>query len=75
MTETKHEKFQRLASSRQERLIREIRLISNLANTKNYEYEADEIELMFGRLEEEMMNARNKFLRNLPTPKGESSST
>ena len=37
MTETKNERFRRLASSRGDRLIREIALLGNLSNQKRLE--------------------------------------
>ena len=45
-TESKHERFRRLAQSRGDRLIREVALLANLANTKNYSYSADDVEAL-----------------------------
>lgn len=65
MEESKAQKFDRLAKSRKERLIREIRLISNLSNTKNYVYSENDVEELFSEVEKELFLARAKFRENL----------
>jgi hypothetical protein len=42
MNETKSEKFKRLATKRVNALIKNMRLVSNLANKANYEYSEDD---------------------------------
>lgn len=63
--ESKHERFRRLAESRGERLRREIRLIGNLSNTKNYEYTANDVEKLFTPIEDEICEAKEQFERNV----------
>ena len=42
--ETKHEKFLRLAESRTNSALKQISLLGNLANTKNYDYTSEEFD-------------------------------
>jgi len=42
MNETKSEKFKRLATKRVNALLKNMRLVSNLANKANYEYSEDD---------------------------------
>lgn len=60
-TESKHERFRRLAQSRGDRLIREVALLANLANTKNYSYSADDVEALFRPIEAELAECRARF--------------
>lgn len=59
--ESKNERFRRLATTRGDRLIREIVLLGNLSNTKNYSYSEEEVEQLFAPIEEELRSARAKF--------------
>lgn len=59
--ETKNERFRRLAAARGDRLIREIVLLGNLSNRKNYEYTGDEVDQLFAPLEDELRETRAKF--------------
>lgn len=59
--ETRNERFRRLAATRGDRLIREISLLGNLANRKNYEYTAEEVEALFRPIESEIREVRALF--------------
>ncbi|MEK0264918.1 hypothetical protein [Bifidobacterium mongoliense] len=59
--ETKNERFRRLASSRGERLIREIQLLGNLSNRKNYSYGTEEVEDLFAPIETELVRVKAMF--------------
>ncbi len=59
--ESKNERFRRLAQSRGNRLIREISLLGNLANRKNYAYTEEEVEKLFKPILEELNDARALF--------------
>ena len=61
MSETKNERFRRLASSRGDRLIREIVLLGNLSNQKNYRYSPEEVEQLFEPIEREIRAVRAMF--------------
>jgi hypothetical protein len=59
--ETKNERFRRLAESRGNRLIREISLLGNLANLKNYSYSEEEVERLFKPILYELSEVRALF--------------
>lgn len=61
MDESKSDRFRRLAQSRGDRLIREIALLGNLANRKNYAFESEDVERLFAPIEEELRECRAKF--------------
>src|SRR3954463_844468 len=65
--ETRNERFRRLATTRGDRLIREISLLGNLANRKNYEYTPAEVEALFGPIESELREVRALFDPNSPS--------
>lgn len=65
--ETKNERFRRLAASRGDRLIREISLLGNLANRKNYDYSSDEVEELFEPIERELREVRARFDPTAPS--------
>src|SRR5947208_1419663 len=58
MSETRNDRFRRLAEARGDRLIREISLLGNLANRKNYEYTPDEVRQLFEPIERELSKVR-----------------
>ena len=66
-TESRNDRFRRLAASRGDRLIREISLLGNLANRKNYEYTEDEVEALFGPIEAELREIRALFDPTAPS--------
>lgn len=59
--ESRNERFRRLAATRGDRLIREISLLGNLANRKNYEYTTEEVEALFRPIELELREVRALF--------------
>lgn len=59
--ESKNERFRRLAESRGNRLIREISLLGNLANRKNYAYTEEEVDRLFTPILEELDAVRAMF--------------
>ena len=61
MNESKNERFRRLAESRGNRLIREIKLLGNLANRKNYSYSDDEVAKLFEPIEHELEETKALF--------------
>lgn len=65
--ESKNERFRRLAASRGDRLIREIVLLGNLANRKNYEYTPEEVEHLFEPIERELRETRARFDPEVPS--------
>jgi hypothetical protein len=67
--ESRNERFRRLASSRGDRLIREIALLGNLANRKNYEYTPGEVEQLFAPIELQLAEVRAMFDPSRPSPR------
>lgn len=62
-------KFEELAEKRVNRAIDNIRLIGNLSNKNNYEFEKKDISKIFGALEEELRGARARFVQAEPKKK------
>ena len=67
LVESRNDRFRRLAASRGDRLIREIALLGNLANRKNYEYSEREVEALFEPIERELREARALFDPTTPS--------
>ncbi|MGQ7356245.1 hypothetical protein ACTGZM_04270 [Streptococcus suis] len=59
--ETKNEKFMRLAESRTNSAIQKIQLIGNLANTRNYSYDKQEVDEIFKAIERELLRTKKLF--------------
>lgn len=59
--ETKHQKFKRLAELRGNRILHNIRLLSNLSNTGNYEYTEAEVRILFTSIEQALKMAKHSF--------------
>ncbi|CAM3698597.1 Histidine kinase [Parendozoicomonas haliclonae] len=56
-----------MAESRGNRLIREISLLGNLANKKNYSYTEDEVEQLFRPILKEIREVRAQFNTDSPS--------
>jgi hypothetical protein len=61
VTESKRDRFVRLAEKRTNSVIERIRVLSNCANRYAYEYHEDDVRKMFAAIEKEMKTARAKF--------------
>lgn len=59
--ETKRERFIRIAEARTNKILEMMRLLGNCASTNNYEYTDEDIRKIFGVLEKELKNTKNKF--------------
>lgn len=64
MSETKHEKFIRVAEARTNKIIDMMRLLSNCANTASYEYTDEDVKKIFAALEQELRACKNKYQDN-----------
>ena len=60
--ESKRERFVRIAEARTNKILEMIRLLGNCSSLANYEYTDEDIKKIFGALERELKNAKNKFL-------------
>ena len=61
MTESKREKFVRLAESRTLRVREAIQLLSKCASTNAYEYDQEDVKQIFSTLRKDLDNAEAKF--------------
>ena len=62
MSETKRERFVRLAEARTNKILEMMSLLGNCSNKANYEYTDDDIKQIFSVLERELKNTKNRFL-------------
>lgn len=63
MNDKKSENFRRLAKLRGDRIIRDLHLLSNLANRNNYSYTDSEVHAIFSVIEQELKIAKSNFSR------------
>ena len=69
ISRNKRLKFEELAEKRVNRAIASIRLIGNLSNKNNYEFEKNDILKIFSALEKELRSARARFVQAEPKKK------
>lgn len=60
--ESKRERFVRIAEARTNKILEMIRLLGNCSSKANYEYSDEDIKKIFGALEKELKNTKNRFL-------------
>ena len=60
-SETKAERFRRLAEKRTERVLDGIRKLANLANRHSYDYSQEDVEKIFGAIQSRLDLARQRF--------------
>lgn len=60
--ETKRERFVRIAEARTNRILDNMRLLGNCSSKSNYEYTDEDIKKIFGALEKELKQTKNRFL-------------
>ncbi|MBR6614314.1 MAG: hypothetical protein IKK84_06060 [Clostridia bacterium] len=58
----KRERFVRIAEKRTNNILEQIRLLGNCSNTNNYTYTEDEIKKIFGVIELQLKEVKNKFV-------------
>jgi len=61
-SETKRERFIRIAEARTNKLLDMMRLLGNCATTANYDYNKEDVKRIFDALEKELRNTKNRFL-------------
>lgn len=57
----RRERFLKIATKRTNKVLEDIAMLSNCANTNNYEYTEEEVKKMFFAIETELNNAKSKF--------------
>ena len=61
MDTTKNKNFKRLAELRGNRIIKDLRLLSNLSNKSNYAYNEEEVRAIFSAIDDELRMAKHSF--------------
>lgn len=64
MEETKKERFKRLATMRTNAALEKLRLLGNLANKVNYDYDEEDIKKVFSAVESQLREIKLKFSGN-----------
>lgn len=62
-TESKREKFVRLAEARTNKIIDMLQLLGNCSNTSAYEYTQQDVDKIFTAIEAEVKEAKKKFAK------------
>ncbi|WP_316630402.1 hypothetical protein [uncultured Ruminococcus sp.] len=62
MSETKRERFVRIAENRTNKILDTLRLLANCANKTNYEYNDEDIKQIFAAIDKEVKSTKNAFL-------------
>ena len=60
--ESKRARFVRIAEARTNKILDMMRLLGNCSSKSNYEYTDEDIKKIFGALEKELKNTKNRFL-------------
>ena len=61
--ETKEEKFKRIATARTRRILNDLRLLGNCANTNIYSYTEKDVDKIFSAIEKELRRVKALFKR------------
>lgn len=61
MSESKHDRFIRIAENRTNKIIDMIRLLGNCSNTAVYEYDESDVRKIFNTIETELKNVKSKY--------------
>lgn len=64
MSETRGEKFKRLATYRTNLIIDKLRVLGNLSNKSNYEYSNNDIRKIFAAIDSQVRFVKAKFKLN-----------
>lgn len=62
-SETKRERFIRLAVTRTNKIIDMIKLLGNCSNTSVYEYTKEDVDKIFSAIESELKEAKKNFAK------------
>lgn len=60
-TESRAERFRRIAGSRVNAILEKFRLLGNCSNKSSYNYSEEDINLIFSTIEKELKNTKAKF--------------
>lgn len=59
--ESKRDRFVRIAESRTNRILDQLKLLGNCANKHNYDYTDEDVRKIFSAIEKEVKAAKGKF--------------
>ena len=59
--ESKEDKFKRIATARTQRILEDLRLLGNCANTSTYSYNSHDVNKIFSALEKEVKRTKSLF--------------
>jgi len=59
--ETKRERFKRLASLRTNEVLRRLKVLGNCSNKHVYEYDAEDVNRIFGEIDRKLREVKSKF--------------
>lgn len=60
-SETKRERFVRIAEARTNRVLNDLRLLGNCSSRHNYDYTDDDVRKIFGAIEREIKAVKAKY--------------
>ena len=60
-TSAKRKRFEKVASTRVQKIIDMLGLLQNCANTNNYEYDNEDVELMFNEISKAVKDTRSAY--------------
>ena len=63
-SESKNDRFKRLASKRTNEIIYKIRILGNCSNKSTYKYSKDDVNKIFKSIEQELREVKSKFTIN-----------
>lgn len=61
MNETPRQRFIRIAEKRANRIIREVSILGNCGDRKNYDYDEEQINAIFGTIDSAVLKAKSRF--------------
>ena len=62
-SETKKDTFRRVAKARTNAVLEKLRLIGNLANSRIYDYDEEDVDKMFSVIKRRIKEIRGKFVK------------
>ncbi len=61
----KRERFKKVASTRVSKILNYLILLQNCSNRNNYEYDADDVELMFSEISRALKDTKSVYINEL----------
>ena len=61
MTETRQERFKRLATYRTNTVFEKLRILGNLSNKANYDYSPEDVRKIFSAIDSQLRTIKAKF--------------